>query len=222
VQIEPARFDLMSYVRDNSVSMMAGAGEAVVVVFLAYFLLASGSTLRRKMMKIAGPSLARKKITLEGLNEVSVQIQRYLAVQVLVSVIVGITTLAAFKALGLEFAGVWGVAAFVLNFIPYLGSLVLVAGVAIMAFVQFGTVDMVLAVGGAATVLHVVAGYLLTPWLTSRASRLSALSVFLGVLVFAWLWGFWGLLLGVPTLMMIKSLCDRIDGLKPIGELLGQ
>jgi len=222
VQIEPARFDLVGYVRNNSFSMMASAGEAVVVVFLAYFILAAGSTLRRKMMKIAGPSLARKKITLEGLNEVSAQIQRYLAVQVLVSVIVGITTLLAFKALGLDFAEVWGIAAFVLNINPYLGSLVLVGGASIMAFVQFGTVDMVLAVGGPASFLHVITGYLLTPWLTSRASQLSALSVFLGVLVFAWLWGFWGLLLGVPTLMMIKALCDRIDGLKPIGELLGQ
>lgn len=222
VQIEPPRFDLMGYVRINSVSMMAAAGEAVVVVFLAYFLLASGSTLRRKMMKIAGPSLARKKITLQGLNEVSEQIQRYLAVQVLVSVIVGIATWLAFKALGLEFSEVWGVAAFVLNFIPYLGSLVLVAGASIVAFVQFGTADSAFVVGGTATLLHVVTGHLLAPWLTSRASQLSALSVFLGVLVFAWLWGFWGLLLGVPTLMMIKALCDRIDGLKPIGELLGR
>lgn len=222
VQIEPAQFDLMAYVRSNSVSLMAAAGEGVVVVFLTYFLLASGSTLRRKLMKIAGPSLERKKITLQGLNEVSVQIQRYLAVQVLVSVIVGIATWLAFKVLDVKFAEVWGIAAFVLNFIPYLGSLVLVAGASIVAFVQFGTVDMALAVGGTATLLHVVTGHLLTPWLTSRASELSALSVFVGVLVFAWLWGFWGLLLGVPTLMMIKALCDRIEGLKPIGELLGQ
>ena len=222
VQIEPAQFDVMGYVRSNSVSLMTAAGEGVVVVFLAYFLLASGSTLRRKLLKIAGPSLARKKITLQGLNEVSAQIQRYLAVQVLVSVIVGIATWLAFKALGVKFAEVWGIAAFVLNFIPYLGSLVLVAGASIVAFVQFGTVDMALAVAGTATLLHIVTGYLLTPWLTSRASELSALSVFLAVLVFAWLWGFWGLLLGVPTLMMIKALCDRIEYLQPIGELLGQ
>ena len=222
VQIEPAQFDLMGYVRSNSVSLMAAAGEGVVVVFLAYFLLASGSTLRRKLLKIAGPSLERKKITLQGLNDVSAQIQRYLAVQVLISVVVGVATWLAFKALGVKFAEVWGIAAFVLNFIPYLGSLVLVAGATIVAFVQFGTVDMALAVAGTATLLHIVTGHLLTPWLTSRASELSALSVFLGVLVFAWLWGFWGLLLGVPTLMMIKALCDRIEDLKPIGELLGQ
>ncbi len=73
-----------------------------------------------------------------------------------------------------------------------------------------------------ATGLHLIAGHLLTPWLTSRTSRLNALSVFVSVLVFGWLWGFWGLLLGVPTLMMIKALCDRVDGLEPIGELLGR
>ena len=78
-----------------------------------------------------------------------------------------------------------------------------------------------LAAGGVSLVLHTVSGYLITPWLTSRASRMNAVTVFVGVLAFGWLWGAWGLVLGVPILMMVKAVCDRVDDLKPIGELLG-
>ena len=66
-----------------------------------------------------------------------------------------------------------------------------------------------------------VSGNLLAPWLTSRANRMNAVTVFVGVLAFGWLWGVWGLLLGVPILTTVKAVCDRVDGLKPIGELLG-
>ena len=69
--------------------------------------------------------------------------------------------------------------------------------------------------------IHVVSGYLLTPWLTSRTSRLSPVAVFVGVLMWGWLWGVWGLLLGVPIIMIVKAACDRVEGLKPVGELLG-
>jgi len=69
--------------------------------------------------------------------------------------------------------------------------------------------------------LHVLTGYVLAPWLTSRASRLNAVAVFVGVLGWGWLWGVWGLLLGTPILMIVKAVCDRVDDLKPVGELLG-
>jgi predicted PurR-regulated permease PerM len=54
-----------------------------------------------------------------------------------------------------------------------------------------------------------------------RASRMSPVAVFLAVLVFGWLWGVSGLLLGVPILLVVKSICDRVEDLKPVGELLG-
>ena len=75
--------------------------------------------------------------------------------------------------------------------------------------------------GGVSIGLHVVTGYLLQPWLTSRTSRLNAVVVFVGVLGWGWLWGVWGLLLGTPILMALKAVCDRVEELKAIGELLG-
>ena len=80
---------------------------------------------------------------------------------------------------------------------------------------------MAVAVGSVSIVLHVVSGYIIAPWLTSRTSRLNAVVVFVGVLAWGWLWGVWGLLLGAPILMALKAICDRVDDLKAFGELLG-
>lgn len=221
VSIERERFDIQDYLWSGTLGAAASAGQAVVVVFIAFFLLASGSSFRRKMVKLAGPTFAQKRITVQLLDEITAQIHRFMLVQALVSVGVGLVTGLAFHAVGLEHAAVWGVVAFVLNFVPYLGTVALTAGSGLMAFVQFGSVDMVLLVAGIGLLIHAVSGNLLTPWLTSRTSRMNAVTVFVGVLAFGWLWGVWGLLLGVPILTTLKAVCDRIDELKPIGELMG-
>ena len=221
VVIEAARFNIKNYLWTGTVGLMTLIGQVTVVVFLTYFLMLSGDTFRRKLIKLAGPSLTRKKVTLQALHEISGQIQRYLQVQLLTSLLVGILTGLALLALGLDNAAVWGVVAGVLNMVPYVGSLITAAASALVAFLQFGSINMALAVGSASVVIHTLVGNLLTPWLTSRASRLSPVAVFMGLLVWGWLWGVWGLLLGIPILMIVKSVCDRVDDLKPIGEFLG-
>jgi len=160
-------------------------------------------------------------VTLQALHEITGQIQRYLQVQLLTSALVGVLTWLALLAIGLENAAVWGIAAFVLNFVPYVGSLITAAATALVGFLQFGTLNMALVVGGASLFIHTIVGNLITPWLTSRASRLSPVAVFVGLLAWGWLWGVWGLLLGIPIMMMVKSVCDRVDDLKPLGEFLG-
>lgn len=221
VVIEAARFNIKNYLWTGTVGLMTLIGQVTVVVFLTYFLMLSGDTFRRKLIKLAGPSLSRKKVTLQALHEISGQIQRYLQVQLVTSLLVGILTGLALLALGLDNAAVWGVVAGVLNMVPYVGSLITAAASALVAFLQFGSINMALAVGSASVVIHTLVGNLLTPWLTSRASRLSPVAVFMGLLVWGWLWGVWGLLLGIPILMIVKSVCDRVEDLKPIGEFLG-
>jgi predicted PurR-regulated permease PerM len=221
VIIEPARFNIKNYLWSGGIGLAALIGQTTVVIFLTYFLMLSGDTFRRKMLKLAGPNLSDKKITLQALHEVADQIQRYLQVQVLTSVVVGVLTWLALLALGLDNAAVWGIAAGVLNLIPYVGSVIIAGASAMVAFLQFGTLDMALIVGGASLLIHAITGNLLTPWLTSRASRMSPVAVFVGMLAWGWLWGVWGLLLGIPILMMVKAVCDRVDDLKPIGEFLG-
>lgn len=221
VTIEPSRFNIRDYLLSGTIGLAALVGQITVVVFLTFFLLLSGDTFRRKLVKIAGPSLSKKKITLQALDEITVQIQRYLQVQLLTSALVGLLTFLALLAIGLENAAVWGIAAAVLNLVPYVGSLLTAVASALVGFLQFGSLNMALLVGGASIAIHTVVGNLVTPWLTSRAGRMSPVAVFVGLLAWGWLWGVWGLLLGIPILMIVKSICDRIDDLKPVGEFLG-
>jgi predicted PurR-regulated permease PerM len=222
VQIEKSKLNLSDYLWTGTVGATVFAGQAVMVLFLTYFLLVSGDIFRRKLVRITGPTLSNKKITVQVLDEINAQIQRYLLVQIFTSILVGVATWLAFLWIGLEHAAIWGIVSAVFNMIPYLGPVVITGGTGLVGFLQFGTVGMALTVAGISLVITSLEGYLLTPWLTGRAGRMNAVMVFVGVLFWGWLWGVWGLLLGVPIIMVIKAICDRVEDYKPIGELLGK
>ncbi len=198
------------------------AAQAPIVLLLAYFLLASGVHFRRKLVQFVGPSLSRKKDAVRILAEIHVQVQSYLLATLLSNTLVAIGTWLAFEALGMEHAGVWGVAAGVLHFIPYLGSALIVLGSAVAAFLQFESVLHALAIAGVALLVAGAIGYVFMTWLQSRAARVNAAVLFIALLFFGWLWGIWGLLLGAPLVAIVKVVCDRVDALKPLGELLGR
>jgi predicted PurR-regulated permease PerM len=221
VVVERARFDLRDHLWSGTLGLANLIGQAVLVTFLTYFLLMSGDTFRRKLVKITGPGFAEKKLAVQALDEINAQMQRYLLVQLLASLGVGLATGVAFAFIGLNHAAVWGVAAGVLNLVPYVGSILVTIAAMLVAFMQFGEINPALGVGAVSLVINTIEGYLLVPWATSRASRMNAVAVFIGVLAWGWLWGVWGLLLGIPMLMAVKAVCDRVDHLKPVGELLG-
>ncbi len=222
VQIERGHFNIKEYLWTGTLGLVAFAGQTMLVFLIGFFLMASGNQFRLKMVRIAGPTFSKKKITVQALDEVTGQIHRYLMVQLVTSLGVGVVTWLALLWIGLERAAVWGVAAAVLNLVPYLGSIVITGGLALVGLLQFGTPGMAALIGGVSLAIHLVSGQLVTPWLTSRASRLNPVAVFVGMLAWGWLWGLWGLLLGVPLLMVVKTVCDRVDDLNPVGELLGQ
>lgn len=221
VQIERSPLNLQEYLWTGTMGLMSFLGQMTVVVFLSFFALSAGENFRRKLRRIAGPSLERRKVTVQVMAEINEQVQRYMLVQLLTSAIVGVTTGVVFALLGLQNAAVWGVIAGVLNLAPYVGSVAVAAGAGLVAFLQFGSMDMALAMAGASMAIHTVIGNLLTPWLTSKASTLSPVAVFVSVLVWGWLWGLWGLLLGIPIMMAVKAVCDRVEDLHTVGDLLG-
>jgi predicted PurR-regulated permease PerM len=221
VVVERPAFNIREYLWSGTVGLSVFIGQVAIVFFVTLFLLASGDTFRRKMVKLAGPRLSQKKITVLALDEITLHIQRYLLVQIATSVVVGVATGLAFHALGLHNAAVWGVAAGITNLVPYIGAVVVGVGSAVVGFIQFDSFDQALFIGAASFAIHAIVGNLLTPWWTGRASRMSPFAVFVGVLAFGWLWGAVGLILGTPILMVVKTVCDRIEELKPVGEFLG-
>jgi predicted PurR-regulated permease PerM len=222
VMIERPSFNVRDYLWSGTVGLIAAAGQLTLVGFLTFFALGSGDTFRRKLVKITGPSLQKKKITVHVLDDITKHIERYLLVQILTSALVGVATGLAFWAIGLENAAVWGILAAVTNLIPYIGSVIVMAAAGLVAFLQFNSIELTVLVGGTSLVIHTLVGNLLVPFLTSRTSRMNPVAVFVGVIFWGWLWGIWGLLLGIPIMMVAKAICDHVEDLQPIGELLGE
>ena len=222
VQIEPSPFRATEYFMWGSMGVAAVFGQLLLILFLAFFMLASGDLYRRKMVKIVGPSLTKKKITVQILEQIDRQIERFLLVQLATSAIVGTATWLAFRWIGLEQAAVWGLLAGIFNSIPYFGPVLVTGGTAVVAFLQFGTLTMTLWASGLSLAITSLEGFLLTPWLTGRTARMNAVAIFVGLLFWGWLWSAWGMLLAVPMLVVLKAICDHVEDLKGVGELISE
>lgn len=222
VQIEPSRFRVSDYFLVGSRGLAEFAAQVSVILFLDYFLLASGDLYKRKLVRIIGSDFSKKRITVEALHEIDRQIERFLAVQIWMSVFVGVTTWLGLAVIGVAHAGIWGAAAGVLNFIPYFGALIATVGLGIIAFVQFGSIVVGFQAAAVAFCIRVLEGGLLTPLLMGRAAGINGVALFVSLLFWGWLWGIIGTLVAVPIMMIIKTICERIDGLQAVGELLGE
>lgn len=225
-QVKPAQaarpgLDLRNYLWVGTIGLVGMALQAVMILFLVYFLLVSGDTFRRRLVKMAGPSFAKKRRTLEILDEINLQMKRFLYVQVITSLWMGVAIWLAFRWIGLENAGMWGIAAGILKSIPFLGGTAIIGGTALVGYLQFETLSMALLIGGVSMGLKSLEGLLVSPLMTSKAGRIHTVWIFAGIFFWGWIWGVWGLLLGIPIIMVAKAVCDRIEGLQPIGELLG-
>jgi len=215
-----------AWLRDYAVAQTAllftVAAQAPIVLLLAYFLLASGDHFRRKLVGFVGPSLSIKKDAVRILEEIDVQVQRYLLATLVSNALLAVCTWLAFEALGVERAGVWGFAAGVLHFIPYLGPALIALGSGMAGFLQFGSLFGALAVAGVALLIAAAVGLAFMTWLQSRFAGVNAAVLFIALLFFGWMWGVWGLLLGAPLVAIAKVVCDRVESLKPAGALLGR
>ena len=220
VQVETAPINISDYVMWGSLGIVAAVGQLVLILFLVYFLLASGDLYRRKLVKIAGPSLTEKKLTVQILQAIDRQIELFLFVQVFTSTIVAVATWLTFSALGVEQAAVWGLLAGVFNSIPYFGPVIVTGATSVMALLQFGNLRMAIVVGATSLIITSLEGFLLT-WLTGRATRMNAVAIFVGLLFWGWIWNVWGMLLAVPMLVVMKTVCDHVEDFKGLGELLG-
>ncbi len=219
--VEPA-FRASNYLWMGGVGLFGFLGQFSVILFLVYFLLVTGDLYKRKMVKIAGPTLSKKRVTVQILDEINQQIEGFIKAQLITSLVVAVATGLVLWGFGVENFAMWGLLAGLFNSIPYMGPILVTCGLAIVAFMQFNDVAKSLYVSGAAFVITSIEGFLLTPMLMGRAAQMNPVAIFVGLLFWSWVWGIWGTVLAVPMLMMVKSICDHVEDLQPIGELLGE
>ena len=221
VQIEEPVFKASTFVWSTSMGLASAANQLIMVLFLTFFMLLSDQLFKRKLVEIVG-TLSQKKVTVTVLENIAGQIEQFLVIQLATSGIVAVVTGVALWAIGLQQAALWGLLAGIFNSIPYYGPLLVTGGLALVGFLQFGTIGMTIAVAGASLLITTLEGLFLTPMLMGRAASMNQVAVFVGLLFWSWVWGVWGMLLAVPMMMVIKVICDHVEPLQPVGHLLGE
>jgi predicted PurR-regulated permease PerM len=222
VQIEEPVLRTSDYLWSGSMGLVGLTTYVTMICFLTYFLLVANDLFKRKLVRHASSTLAGKKITINVLDSIGQQIQHFVVVQIFTSVLVGIVTAVALAWIGLNNAAVWGLAAGVLNSIPYFGPLIVTGGLAGIAFMQFGTWSSTALVAGVALAITSLEGWMLTPVLLGRSARMNRVAIFVGLLFWSWMWGAWGTLLAVPMMMVLKSVCDHVEDFKAAADFLGE
>ena len=222
VVIDAPAFRIGDFLWTGSRGAAGALGQALMVLFLAFFLLVGGDSFKRKLVRLTGPSLSQRKITVQILDDIDDSIQKYLFMLLLTNVLVGLLAWIAFAWTGLENAGAWAVAAGLLHVVPYLGPGVTAAAVGMAAFMQFDSFSMSLLVAGASLAIATIVGTFVTTWMTGRIARMNATAVFVSLLFWGWLWGVWGMLLGIPLIVIARVVSQHVEQLQPIAELLGE
>jgi predicted PurR-regulated permease PerM len=202
--------------------LMGFLSQATMVIFLVFFLLLSGDTFKRKLVKLTGPSLSKKKITVHILEDINTSIQKYMLMLLVTNGMLALMMWVALRWIGLENAGAWAIVAGLLHLMPYFGPLLIMLATGVVALLQFESIQMSLLVMGISLAIATLVGTIITTWMTGRFARMNAAAVFVSLLFWGWLWGVWGLLLGVPVIVIVKVVAERVEGMEVVAELLGE
>jgi len=186
-----------------------------LIILTMIFILLEAASFPTKMRLVVG----KRRFDMDNLGQIVTQVQHYLGIKTATSLVTGLLIGFWTAVIGLEFAVVWGLIAFLLNYIPNIGSIVAAIPAVLLGLIQ-GGIGYALLVAVGFVVVNVVIGNFIDPYLMGRTLGLSTLVVFLSLVFWGWMWGSIGMLLSVPLTMMIKILLDNTDDLQWVAVLL--
>lgn len=191
----------------------------IASVFLVFLLLLHGDELMRKFVTLM-PRLSHKKELVLGTREVQRELSRYLITVSAINVCLGLVTALALYFLGVSDPLLWAGVVAVFNFAPYVGPAITAFVLLIVGFAEFNTVPAALAVPGCFLFLHAIEGQLITPLLCGRRLALDPVMIFIGLMLFGWMWGIVGLLLAVPMLSCIRIVATHVPGAETLARII--
>ncbi|MFT4172579.1 MAG: AI-2E family transporter [Rhodocyclaceae bacterium] len=217
---ESSANSLRAFLLTGSAGLLMFFGQLIVVTFLAFFLLSSGEIMKRRLLRILGRTISHKKSIIRLLDAMGWRIQSTLLVLCLTNVLQGAATGVVFYALGMGNAMMWAVGVAAAHFIPYFGAALVAAAALVAGIVQFDTWAMALAPAISTLIIAAIVGNLITVWLQSFTARIDTTSIFVGMLLWGWLWGPAGLVLGAPLMAIFKAVCDHVRPLRGLAQLM--
>ncbi|RWM03998.1 MAG: AI-2E family transporter [Mesorhizobium sp.] len=209
-----------SGILSTAASNILEAGTAITIVFvLSLFLLASGTLFYEKIVQ-SFASMTQKKRALRIVYDVESEISHYLLTVSIINVSLGTVIGLGLWGLGMPNPLVWGAMAALLNFLPYVGALMTILIVAVIALISFDTIAYALLAPAFVVLCDIIEGQFVTPMVVGRRLEINAVAIFIAIAFWSWLWGFVGALMAVPLLVVIKVFCDHFESLSPFGNFL--
>ncbi|MBZ9996261.1 AI-2E family transporter [Mesorhizobium sp. BH1-1-4] len=209
-----------SGILSTAASNILDAGTSITIVFvLSLFLLASGTLFYEKIIQ-SFASLSQKKRALRVVYDVEREISHYLLTVAVINAGLGAVIGLGLWGLGMPNPLVWGAAAALLNFLPYVGALITILLVAVIALISFDSISYALLAPAFVILCDIVEGQFVTPMVVGRRLEINAVAIFIAIAFWSWLWGFVGALMAVPLLVVIKVFCDHFEGLSHVGNFL--
>lgn len=218
VQMEVKRQSLTDMMLNTTSSFVAGG---VAMLILLYFLLASGNLFLLKLVKVL-PRLQDKKTAVSIVHQMEHDISLYLLTMTVINAALGAATGLAMFLLGMPNPVLWGGVAGVLNFVPYVSSVIMTVLLGLAAALTFDHPGRILLVPAVYAVLNSLEGFVITPLVHSRRFTLNPVAIIVWLVFWSWIWGVVGTLLAMPMLVTLKILCTHLAPLAPIGEFLDQ
>jgi predicted PurR-regulated permease PerM len=176
--VDQPTFKIGNFLWQSSLGAVAAMGQAAMVVFLVFFLLIGGDTFKRKLVRLTGPSLTKRKITVNILDDINSSIQKYMLMLLATNLLVALLTWIAFRWIGLENAGAWLLCRCP-HIVPYLGPGVTAIATGMAAYMQFESFGPALLVAGASMAIATLVGTFVTTWMTGRIANMNSASVFI-------------------------------------------
>jgi predicted PurR-regulated permease PerM len=217
-KVEVKRASVGATLLQPTQAFIVGAGVTLV---LLYFLLASGDLFLRKLLSVL-PSLHDKKLAVEISRQIEHDVSKYLLAITVVNVVFGAAIATAMYFLGLPNPILWGVMAGFLHYIPFLGAMVGISIVTMVALVTLDSLGTIALVPISYLGLNLLEEYFVLPLVIGRRLMLNTVVIFLWLIFWGWLWGVPGALIAVPLLAIVKIICEHVESLSPVAEFLGQ
>ncbi|KAA3450169.1 AI-2E family transporter [Mesorhizobium sp. SARCC-RB16n] len=204
----------------SAASNILSAGTTLTIIFvLSLFLLASGTMFYEKIIQ-SFASLTEKKRALRVVYDVEREISHYLLTVTIINAGLGTIIGLGLWALGMPNPLVWGAAAALLNFLPYIGAMITLVLVTVIALISFDTIAYALLAPAFLLLCDIVEGQFVTPMVVGRRLEINAVAIFIAIAFWSWLWGFVGALMAVPLLVVVKVFCDHFESLSHVGNFL--
>ncbi|WP_370636767.1 AI-2E family transporter [Komagataeibacter sp. FNDCF1] len=195
-------------------------GQFFTMILMLFFLLAQGDSLLRRFVEIM-PTFADKRRAVQIAYQIERNVSQYLATITIINSLVGLVNMAQCWLLGMPNALLWGVMAFLLNYIPIIGPMMGIIIYFLVGLFVYPSVWQALLPPAIYLCIHLTEGETITPMVLARRFTLNPVLVMASLMFWDWLWGIFGAFLSVPLLAVFKIICDHVDILTPIGHIVG-